>query len=47
MKGILSDGLVGVYWTQALKGHDLVVGGVAGCVLDHVELKIQNTEFSV
>lgn len=41
MKGVLGDGLVGVDWTQALKGHYLVVGGVAGCVLNHIELKIQ------
>lgn len=39
MKGVLGDGLVGVNRTQTLKGHDLVVGGVAGCILYHVELK--------
>lgn len=39
MKGVLGDGLVSVDWTQTLKGHYLVVGGVAGGILNHIELK--------
>ncbi len=39
MKGVLGDGLVRVDWTQTLKGHYLIVSGVAGCILYHIELK--------
>jgi hypothetical protein len=39
VEGVLGECLVGVDGTQALKGHDLVVGGVAGSVLNHVELE--------
>lgn len=40
-EGVLGDGLVRVDWTQAFKGHDLVVGGIPGCIFYHVELKRQ------
>ena len=44
VEGVLGECLVGVDGTQALKGHDLVVGGVARGVLDHVELRTTNTQ---
>lgn len=42
-EGVLGDGLVRVDWTQAFKGHDLVVRGVPSCVFYHVELKRKKT----
>lgn len=41
MKGVLGDSLVGVDRTQALKGHNLIVGGITGCILNDKELKRQ------
>lgn len=42
-EGVLGDGLVGVDWTQAFKGHYLVVRGIPSCIFYHVELKRQKT----
>lgn len=39
MKGVLGDGLVRVDWTQTVKGHNLIVSGVAGSIFYHIELK--------
>lgn len=41
MKGVLGDGFVCVDWTQALKGHNLVVGGITGSIFNHIELEIK------
>jgi len=41
VEGVLGDGLVGVDWTQTLKGYDLVISGITGCILNHIELEIQ------
>lgn len=44
VEGVFGDRLVCVDGTQALKGHDLIVGGVARCILDHIELVGKHTE---
>lgn len=42
VKGVLGDGLVGVDRSQTLKGHNLIVSGVAGGILNHIELEKEN-----
>lgn len=39
VKGVLGDGLVWVDRTQTLKGHNLIVSGIASCIFYHIELE--------